>query len=255
MYKTAMKVQPSDLPSTREAHVFMAVVLVFNAALAYQLAGDQLHQENLSNIIFVRKAIKLYRLAYNIYHEETIDMLPGKGFATLLIEFTKHAVAALNNHNNNADKKMPPVKRNLVGRRKLPTKPTLDAFDETLYPTMYCEFGVGPQHGERAHIFWNFAGFSAIEDNESFKGEPYYDELGPLMIGSPDLRLAKRVTRMRGDVVRYSFSTDQSLHDILQHHIWPRYDVPNPCEIVGTMLFQSGNRPSKKTFHTKCLAK
>lgn len=76
MYKTAMKVQPCDLPSTREAHVFMAVVLVFNAALAYQLAGDQLHQENLSNIIFVRKAIKLYRLAYNIYHEETIGASP-----------------------------------------------------------------------------------------------------------------------------------------------------------------------------------
>lgn len=76
MYKTAMRVRFCDLPPTRESHVFMAVALVFNAALAYQLAGDQLLQEDLPNTIFVRKAIKLYRLAYNIYHEETIGASP-----------------------------------------------------------------------------------------------------------------------------------------------------------------------------------
>ncbi|KAL3930035.1 MAG: hypothetical protein SGBAC_011945 [Bacillariaceae sp.] len=76
MYKTAMKVLRSDLPPIYESHIFMSVVLVFNAALAYQLAGDQLLQENLSNVIFVRKSIKLYRLAYNIFHEETIGASP-----------------------------------------------------------------------------------------------------------------------------------------------------------------------------------
>ncbi|CAJ1933308.1 unnamed protein product [Cylindrotheca closterium] len=77
LYNTAMQVQSSDLPATTfESHVFMSVVLVFNAALAYQLAGDQLLQEDLSNVIFVRKSIKLYRLAYNIYHEETVGASP-----------------------------------------------------------------------------------------------------------------------------------------------------------------------------------
>eukprot|EP00526_Cylindrotheca_closterium_P015164 CAMPEP_0113636252 /NCGR_PEP_ID=MMETSP0017_2-20120614/18923_1 /TAXON_ID=2856 /ORGANISM="Cylindrotheca closterium" /LENGTH=251 /DNA_ID=CAMNT_0000547119 /DNA_START=66 /DNA_END=821 /DNA_ORIENTATION=- /assembly_acc=CAM_ASM_000147 len=77
MYNTAMQVRYSDLPPTTfESHVFMSVVLVFNAALAYEMAGDQLLQEGLSNVIFVRKSIKLYRLAYNIYHEETIGASP-----------------------------------------------------------------------------------------------------------------------------------------------------------------------------------
>lgn len=76
MYKTAMKVKHCDLPLAYESPVFMAVVLVFNTALAYQLAGDQLLQENLRNTVFLRKAIRLYRLSYSIYHKKTIGASP-----------------------------------------------------------------------------------------------------------------------------------------------------------------------------------
>lgn len=75
MYKQPLHIS-GNLPSAYESQIFMSVVLIFNTALAYQMAADQLRSESLSSSLFVRKSIKLYRLAYNIYHEETFGSSP-----------------------------------------------------------------------------------------------------------------------------------------------------------------------------------
>eukprot|EP00980_Cylindrotheca_fusiformis_P014711 scaffold4004_cov105-Cylindrotheca_fusiformis.AAC.10 len=55
-----------------ESYLFVTVVLIFNTALAYQLAAHQLRQESLNNSLFVKKSIQLYRLTYRLYQEETL---------------------------------------------------------------------------------------------------------------------------------------------------------------------------------------
>jgi tetratricopeptide (TPR) repeat protein len=75
MYKRPLFVS-GNLPCAYESQIFMSVVLIFNTALTYQMAADQLVKESLNNSLFVRKSIKLYRLAYNIYHEETFGSSP-----------------------------------------------------------------------------------------------------------------------------------------------------------------------------------